>query len=55
MRAMERAVAGLKTRPDAVFVDGPYVPAALADIGEPVIKGDSKVFSIAAASVIAKV
>ncbi len=55
MRAMERAVDGLKSRPDAVFVDGPYVPAGLADIGEAVVKGDSKVFSVAAASVIAKV
>ena len=55
MAAMEAAVAGLSRPPDHVFVDGPRVPAGLADVGEAVVKGDSKVHSIAAASVVAKV
>jgi hypothetical protein len=59
MRAMERAVAQLSPAPEAVFVDGPYVPAALDErFGKhavPLVKGDSRCFSIAAASVIAKV
>ena len=59
MRAMERAVEQLKPAPESVFVDGPYVPAALAETygkhAVPLIKGDSRCFSVAAASVIAKV
>lgn len=48
-------------RADFVFVDGNRLPAALAEGGaagvqaSPVIKGDAKVFAIAAASIIAKV
>lgn len=52
MRAMERAVEGLKTRPDFCLVDGNRVPAGLH--GAPVVKGDAKSLSIAAASIIAK-
>lgn len=59
MRAMERAVASLPSPPQLVLVDGPRVPAGLASdealTAEPVVKGDSKSYSIAAASVIAKV
>ena len=40
--------------PDFVFVDGNRMPT-LAIAAETVVKGDSKVFSIAAASIIAKV
>ncbi|MEM7252835.1 MAG: ribonuclease HII [Pseudomonadota bacterium] len=52
--AMRRAVAGLKMIPRIVMVDGKYSP----DFGLParaVIKGDAKVTSISAASIIAKV
>ncbi len=52
--AMRRAVAGLKTRADAALIDGLPVP----DFPVPqraLVKGDSLSFSIAAASVIAKV
>ena len=52
--AMRRAVAALPTKPRAALVDGNRDP----DLGIPtelVVKGDSRSFSIAAASVIAKV
>eukprot|EP00667_Euglena_gracilis_P016873 EG_transcript_17698 len=57
MLAMERAVANLPCRPDFVLVDGPRLPNSLQDPGHacPVVKGDAKCFSIAAASIIAKV
>lgn len=54
MLAMQRAVAGLPVTPDMVLIDGnrcPKLPmASLA-----VVKGDSKVAEISAASIIAKV
>ena len=52
MRAMERAVAGLRQTPDTCLVDGNRVPAGLR--GRAIIKGDAKSLSIAAASIIAK-
>jgi ribonuclease HII len=52
--AMQRAVAGLHIQPDTVLVDGNQLPRltmpALA-----IIKGDSKIPAISAASIIAKV
>ena len=53
-KAMREAVNGLNIRPDYVLVDGDKSPGL--DIAhEPVIKGDSKSMSIAAASILAKV
>jgi ribonuclease HII len=52
MRAMERAVAGLKCTPDICLIDGNRVPAGLA--GRAVVHGDALSMSIAAASIIAK-
>ncbi|MBR2286261.1 MAG: ribonuclease HII [Alphaproteobacteria bacterium] len=52
MRAMERAVEGLTTKPDFCLIDGNRVPKNLA--GESVVRGDAKSMSIAAASIIAK-
>ena len=52
--AMKRAVAGLTLSPDKVLVDGKFCP----DISFPceaVIKGDSRVAAISAASILAKV
>ena len=52
--AMKRAVAGLTMKPDRVLVDGKFCP----DIPFPceaVIKGDSRVAAISAASILAKV
>jgi ribonuclease HII len=52
--AMRRAIAGLRQKPQHVLVDGLPVPT----IGYPqtaMVKGDSRSYSIAAASVLAKV
>jgi len=54
MLAMKQAVQGLNIKPDLVLVDGnrtfeSEIPAI------PIIKGDAKSFSIAAASILAKV
>ena len=54
MLAMQRAVAGLKTAPAYVLVDGNRMPE-LPIAGEPVVKGDATSASIAAASILAKV
>lgn len=52
--AMRNAVAALETHPDFVLVDGNKLPGF--DIpSEPIVKGDSRSASIAAASVLAKV
>lgn len=54
IHAMHRALDGLKTRPELILVDGNkfhpynYIPHQC------IIKGDSKVLSIAAASILAK-
>ncbi len=53
MRAMERAVAGLGTRPEFCLVDGNRVPVGIH--GAPVVRGDARSISIAAASIVAKV
>lgn len=53
MLAMQRAVAGLAVRPTGAMVDGNRCP--MLDIPcEAVVKGDGKIASIAAASILAK-
>jgi ribonuclease HII len=53
MLAMQRAVAGLVVRPSSAMVDGNRCPQL--DIpAEAVVKGDGKIASIAAASILAK-
>ena len=54
MLAMQRAVAGLSVQPTLVLVDGNRCPV-LPMRSEPVVKGDSRVPAIAAASILAKV
>lgn len=54
VEAMKRALAALQPPPDAVLVDAYRIPG-LTWHHEAVIKGDQKVRSIAAASIIAKV
>ncbi len=54
MVAMERAVAGLAIAPEYVLVDGNRCPKWHWP-SEPVVKGDSRVAAIGAASIIAKV
>jgi ribonuclease HII len=52
--AMCRALAGLKTVPDHVLVDGNRLPKALTISAEALVKGDGRSVSIAAASILAK-
>jgi len=52
--AMQRAVAGLKIKPDRVLVDGNQCPKVPYPV-EAIVQGDSKVEAIAAASILAKV
>ena len=54
MVAMERAVAGLHVEPEYVLVDGNRCPK-WRWTSEPVVKGDSRVEAISAASIVAKV
>ncbi len=54
MLAMHRAVESLEPGPDYLLVDGNRFSPLLPLPYETVVKGDSKVFSIAAASVLAK-
>lgn len=54
MLAMRRAVLGLSQVPDHVYVDGNRCPEIPYSV-EAVVKGDSKVAEISAASIIAKV
>ncbi|HQT31998.1 MAG TPA: ribonuclease HII [Thiobacillus sp.] len=53
MLAMQRAVAGLARTPDEVWVDGNRCPG-WAWRSQAVVKGDDRVASIAAASILAK-
>ncbi len=52
--AMRRAVEGLRLKPAKVLVDGNRIPT-LDVLAEAVVKGDSKVQAISAASILAKV
>lgn len=54
MLAMQRAVEGLHLQPDFVLVDGNRIPS-LKMPAQAVVKGDSLVAEISAASIIAKV
>lgn len=51
--AMQRAVLALSVRPELVLVDGLYCPQTGIP-SEAIVKGDSKVAAIAAASILAK-
>ncbi|MGL4269486.1 MAG: ribonuclease HII [Plesiomonas sp.] len=54
MLAMQRAVAGLSITPEFVLIDGNRCPV-LPMPAQAVVKGDSKVAEISAASILAKV
>ena len=53
--AMQRAIAGLTEIPDLVLIDGSMVPRGLNIAAQPVVKGDTRSLSIAAASIVAKI
>jgi ribonuclease HII len=54
-RAMRQAIANLSTVPDHVIVDGPWTIPLLEIHQTPVVNGDARSISVAAASVVAKV
>jgi ribonuclease HII len=54
MLAMRRAVEGLRLKPAKVLVDGNRIPV-LGVLAEAVVKGDSFISAISAASILAKV
>lgn len=54
MLAMRRAVEGLRLKPNKVLVDGNRLPV-LDVLAEAIVKGDTKVQAISAASILAKV
>ncbi|OAM31550.1 ribonuclease HII [Eikenella longinqua] len=54
MLAMCRAVHGLGRLPEKAWIDGNRVPPDLGCEAEAVVKGDSKIIQISAASVLAK-
>ncbi len=53
--AMVNAVTNLKVKPKHILIDGNAVPDRLVGRATAIVKGDRKVLSIAAASIIAKV
>ncbi len=53
--AMVRAIRLLPVAPDHVLADGNLLPRDLTLSAEPVIKGDARSLSIAAASIVAKI
>jgi ribonuclease HII len=54
MLAMKRAVEGLRLKPQKVLVDGNRLPL-LTIVSEAIVKGDSLIPAISAASILAKV
>jgi ribonuclease HII len=52
--AMQRAVNGLAIQPDEVLIDGNRLPSLIIP-AQAIVKGDSKVKAISAASILAKV
>ena len=52
--SMKRALSKLKTRPSVAYIDGLFVPKNMEIKCKAFIKGDEKIISIAAASIVAK-
>ena len=52
--SMKRALSKLKNKPSIVYIDGPFAPKNIKMKCKTFIKGDEKIVSIAAASIVAK-
>ena len=52
--SMKRALSKLKTRPSIAYIDGLFIPKNMKIKCKAFIKGDEKIISIAAASIVAK-
>lgn len=53
--AMKKALGSLKNKPNFILIDGKFIIPNCSYEQKAIIKGDSKIFSIMAASIIAKV
>jgi len=53
--AMKKAIGAVRKKPEYIILDGKFPIPNISTKQEPIIRGDSLVFSIAAASIIAKV
>ncbi|MEM6373430.1 MAG: ribonuclease HII, partial [Pseudomonadota bacterium] len=53
--AMMRAIGGLRRQPGHVLVDGTMLPRDLTLQATPLVRGDARSLSIAAASIVAKI
>lgn len=53
--AMKRAIEGLSVKADFAIIDGNKIPPDLSVEAMPLVKGDAKSLSVAAASILAKV
>lgn len=53
--AMKKAMGQIKQKPDFIIVDGKFPIPNISTPQKPIIRGDETIFSIAAASIIAKV
>ena len=53
--SMQRALDKLKLNPSIVYIDGPFAPKGIKIKYKTFIRGDEKIISIAAASIVAKV
>lgn len=54
MLAMQRACLGLAIKPQMALIDGNRIPTGMPCLAEAIVKGDAKVASISAASILAK-
>ncbi|MEA2096201.1 MAG: ribonuclease HII [Candidatus Cloacimonadota bacterium] len=52
---MKEAVLALEVKPDLCLIDGNKIPKKLTGFSKAIVKGDAKIASIAAASILAKV
>ena len=52
--SMQRALKKLKHKPSLAYIDGPFAPKKIDMNYKTIIKGDEKIISIAAASIVAK-
>lgn len=55
LRAMQRAVNSLQVSPEKILIDGPYVPDETDSRMTAIVKGDTYITAISAASILAKV
>ena len=53
--AMNRAIDALSVKPDFAIIDGNLLPRGIKVNASPLVKGDSRSMSVAAASILAKV